>query len=225
MTTAERLEALEARALAAEITIANARNHWDIVAPDTFGLSPMGKILQSVDIAAAREILRKAGEWDALTEERSIFAQMLGLISTSMPNFECAGPHDIEWAHRFVKAVELEYDALAAQTLQLREALECVNRIENSDAVKAIYTIASLHGHPYNGETWETPMASALALDIPTATKQVEAWKSDSELLEWLFADADEWGTSNLTRCRGKWNGEDSFLAYCRAQFEAKEGE
>ena len=66
MTTEEKLAAAEARALAAETTLENARKHWDIVTERTIGLSPMAKILQSVDITAARELMAKAAERDAL---------------------------------------------------------------------------------------------------------------------------------------------------------------
>jgi len=64
-----KLQAAEARALAAETTIAAALQHWTLTAGTSWPLSPMAAILQRIDVAAAREMMRKAGEWDKVSND------------------------------------------------------------------------------------------------------------------------------------------------------------
>jgi hypothetical protein len=56
------LQRAEERALAAEKVIADAQKHWNITVGKTLDYSPMSKILQSIDLTAAREMMRKAAE-------------------------------------------------------------------------------------------------------------------------------------------------------------------
>ena len=43
------------------------------------------------------------------------------------------------------------------------------------------------------------------------------------EFLAWLFSP-DDWGSLNVTICAANWHGEDSFLDYCRGEWEKERG-
>lgn len=92
---------------------------------------------------------------------------------------------------RFVR--DSERDALTRQNLALREALEI--------------SIKSAHPHPTEHPTmtaaWAV-MRAALALPLPDAAKEVEAWREKAGLLDWWLAQdcvSFEW----VDKAKGAW--------------------
>jgi hypothetical protein len=135
---------------------------------------------------------------------------------------------------------------VAEQNRLMREALEGVQEI--AESVECPACGASIGEHVNGGYydrdadwtchgkspggtedvVWQVDairkMQAALALTPTDAEAQAAANAEKAALLDWLFAEIDEWNTTNLKRCREKWNGEDSFLDFCRSAKEADRG-
>jgi hypothetical protein len=65
LSLTEKLQRAEERALAAEMAIANALTHW-LRLPEANDCSPLVHILKAPDLAAAREVMRRAEEHESL---------------------------------------------------------------------------------------------------------------------------------------------------------------
>ena len=184
----DQLEEMEARAVAAETALVSIANEWD---DDDTPQIPMKNPPPPLKQPKARELMRKAGERDALA------------------------------AYAFVIDT-----ALLSAYGRLRVILGDVKGgvMPYADFIEAEIRDA----------------AEALKLTFPTAAKQVEEWKSDSELLgklksvaqkhqedsdllHWLMEPTYDTGI-RVGHLLHRWDCEGIFLDYCRAQFAEKDG-
>jgi len=200
-----RLEAAEARAVAAERALADLKAYAD----DTFlfwgndadskvgkrlmwmsgtgnrGYEPNLKHIHEISTAAARELMRKAAEWD---ETRKVMA---GLWEEK-PLQDAVAMRIVELANGLeADTLRTERDTLAAQNVQLREALEVANK-----------GIEQIHDDWLEPESWSSAgcgqaaahclnisfgIDAALALPLPESARQVQEWKAAYEGLVEIF--------------------------------------
>ena len=119
-------------------------------------------------------------------------------------------------------------EALAAQVVVLREELgnyagECksTNAALNLTLPEAAAQVAAWkEGH----ENWQIFKSFNDMNGDMLSGRDIKAWRENSELLAWLLVPHAPGERLAVYRVMEMWNGEDSFLDYCRAQFAAKDG-
>ncbi len=107
---------------------------------------------------------------------------------------------------------------LAEHNRLMREALEWAKDHVESAADQDAYD-----DNPTGAPTVALNLLeAALALTPTEAEAQAKGNAEKAALLDWLFTEIDGWGRTNLLACQMRWNGEDSFLDFCRSVIDAE---